>query len=76
MHRNSKEGLSKENSFEDSLKIFSTVKVNFMFEHVLQGILSAYFFKTKQIVFCHKYTVFFYQKSMKRILILEFASLP
>lgn len=47
-----------------------------MFEHVLQGVLSAYFFKTKQIVFCHKYTVFFYQKSMKRILILEFASLP
>ena len=47
-----------------------------MFEHVLQAILSAYFFKTKQIVFCHKYTILFHQKSMNRILILEFASLP
>ena len=27
-----------------------------MFEHVLQGILRAYFFKTKQIIFCQIYS--------------------
>ena len=69
--------LAKKTHLKIHQRFYSNIQGKFyMFEHVLQGFLSGYFFKKTANGLSPQIYNFILQKNMKRILIPEFASLP